>query len=127
MKINSVVRFIFTHHVLLIEHAKAYGALVSERIAFKVRSLKYSVVFALLMLLFGSIAAVLGSVGLMLWAALPADTFRSPWALVIAPLVPGVVAIWCGWMSRTRDVNVFDDLKQQVAEDIKLFREQNSV
>ena len=83
--------------------------------------------FALLTLFFGSMAAVLGSVGLMLWAALPAETFRSPWALVIVPLVPGVIAMWCGWMLRTRDVNVFEDLKQQVAEDIKLFREQNSV
>ena len=126
MKINSVVRLIFTHHALLIEHAKAYGALVSERIAFKVKSLKYSVVFALLMLFFGSMAMILGSVGLMLWAALPAGNFRSPWALIFVPLIPGVIAVWCGWMLRTRDVNVFDDLKQQVAEDIKLFREQNS-
>ncbi|HEX3139725.1 MAG TPA: hypothetical protein VHQ87_06705 [Rhizobacter sp.] len=71
------------------------------------------------------VAAVLGGVALMFWAVVRPEHIQAPWALVVAPLVPLVVAIGClVAASRTQVTDgPFDSLRQQMKADVAMLRE----
>jgi uncharacterized membrane protein YqjE len=108
----------------LAEHAEAYADLVAEQIstasqAFGRRTLLNAVAMCCL-----GVTAVLAGVALMLWATVPAVDIQAPWALVIAPLLPALVAAVCLLATRQSGRgHAFDSLRQQLKADFVLLRE----
>jgi hypothetical protein len=70
------------------------------------------------------VAAVLAGVALMLWAVIPAHNIEAPWALLVAPALPALLAMWCLVASRAagRDA-AFEQLRQQWKADLHMLRE----
>nr|WP_315187456.1 hypothetical protein [uncultured Albidiferax sp.] len=120
---HPLLRLVATQPQLLVDHAEAYADLVAEEIghvssAWKLRILLYAVALCSVV-----VATVLAGVALILWAVVPFSEMHAPWALVAAPLLPMVTAIWCLIAARQESTDNFDNLRKQVKADIGMLRE----
>ncbi|WP_367849330.1 hypothetical protein [Rhodoferax sp. WC2427] len=120
---HPLLRLIATQPQLLVDHAEAYGDLLAEEIghvssAWKLRTLLYAAALCSVV-----VATVLAGVALMLWAVVPFSEMHAPWALVAAPLLPVVAAIWCLVEARKETGTGFDNLREQVKADMGMLRE----
>jgi uncharacterized membrane protein YqjE len=122
--IHPLLRLIATQPQLLADHAEAYADLLGEELgAATVQWKRQAVLMAVGLCLIG-VSAVLGGVALMLWAVIPPADIQAPWALVVAPLLPLVVAIGCLLSCRTSAAaGAFDALRQQMRADAAMLRE----
>ena len=121
--IHPLLRLVATQPQLLADHAEAYAGLVAEELGKTGAALKQRLLLATVALSLTAVAVVLAGVALMLWAVLPATAIQAPWALVVAPVVPALVALGCGLAARQEQASAFADLKQQVAADLVMLRE----
>lgn len=125
--LRRLLHLIATQPELLAEHAHGYLELVSAETgsacaAWKRRTLLYAVALSCLL-----VAAVLAGVAGMLWAVLPAVPLQALWVLIGAPLIPAAVAVGCLRAVRLRDDDqTFDNLRQQIRQDLQLLREVNA-
>lgn len=116
-----------TQPQLLAEHAHGYlDLLAAESDSFctrwRRRTLLQAVALCCLV-----VAAVLVGVACMLWAVLPAVPPQALWVLIAVPLIPSAVAIGCLRAARLQgDDNAFDNLRQQIREDLQLLREMST-
>ena len=123
MTIHPLLRLIATQPQLLADHAEAYAGLVGEELDQTAAVWKRRVLLDAMALSLAAVSAVLGGVALMLWAVVPAANIQAPWALIAAPAVPAVLALWCGFEGRRKRADSFVGLRQQVAADLVLLRE----
>ena len=121
--IHPLLRLIATQPQLLADHAESYAELVGDELGKTTAVWKRRVILNATALCLVGVAAVLGGVALMLWAALPAQNIHAPWALVAAPALPALIALWCGYEGQRETDDVFKDLKQQIATDLVMLRE----
>ncbi len=121
--IHPLLRLIATQPQLLADHAESYAELVGEEIGKTTAVWKRRVLLNATALCLVGVAAVLSGVALMLWAALPVLSINAPWALVAAPALPALAALWCGYEGQRDTGDFFKDLKQQIATDIVMLRE----
>lgn len=121
--IHPLLRLIATQPQLLADHAESYADLVGEELGKTTAVWKRRVLLNATALCLVGVAAVLGGVALMLWASLPVLSMHAPWALVAAPALPAVAALWCSYEGRRETDEVFKDLKQQIATDLVMLRE----
>jgi hypothetical protein len=121
--IHPLLRLIATQPQLLADHAESYADLVGEELGKTTAVWKRRVLLNAAALCLIGVAAVLAGVALMLWAALPAASLHAPWALMAAPALPALAALWCGYEGQRETDAVFKDLKQQIATDLVMLRE----
>lgn len=109
---------------LLVDHAEGYAALIAAEAAAASSSWKRSALLHAVALCTLATAAILAGVALMLWATVPPENIRAPWALWVAPLIPAVVALACMAQARAsnRAAN-FSQLRQQLQADMALLQE----
>lgn len=122
--IHPLFLLIATRPQLLADHAEAYAELVAAEVTqvsatWKRRSLLYALALICL-----AVGAVLAGVALMLWAVTPAASMHAPWALIVAPAVPVVLALWCLLAVRSQaQASAFDNIRQQMKADLNMLRE----
>ena len=121
--IHPLLRLIATQPQLLADHAESYADLVGEELGKTTAVWKRRVLLNATALCLVGVAAVLGGVALMLWAALPAISIHAPWALVAAPALPALAALWCGYEGQRETDDVFKELKEQIATDLLMLRQ----
>lgn len=121
--IHPLLRLIATQPQLLADHAESYADLVGEELGKTTAVWKRRLLLNATALCLVGVAAVLAGVALMLWAVIPATDIRAPWALIAAPAVPALVAVWCTFEGQRGFADGFKDLKQQIAADLVMLRE----
>jgi len=125
--LRRLLHLIATQPELLAQHAHGYLELVSAETGsacatWRRRTLLYAVALCCLL-----VAAVLAGVAGMLWAVLPAVPLQALWVLIGAPLIAAAVALVCLRAARPQgDDQAFDNLRQQIREDLQLLREVNA-
>ena len=92
--IHPLFRLIASEPQMLADHVEAYAELVTEAMGTATLRLKRRVALHALSLFGIAVAVVLAGVALMLWAVLPIENMRAPWALVVAPALPALLAVW---------------------------------
>ncbi|MEO8058018.1 MAG: hypothetical protein ABI671_06805 [Burkholderiales bacterium] len=121
--IHPLLRLIATQPQLLADHAESYAELVGEELGKTSAVWKRRVLLNATALCLIGVATVLAGVALMLWATLPEININAPWALVAAPALPALAALWCAYEGQRHTDDVFKDLKQQIASDLVMLRE----
>ncbi len=109
---------------LLADHAGAYAELIGEEIGVASAQWKRKAALSAVALAAGAVGVVLAGVALLLWAAVPAESMNAPWALVVVPLVPIVLAIGCVVSARSNaGPKAFEQVRRQLQEDAAMFKE----
>nr|WP_315429469.1 phage holin family protein [uncultured Albidiferax sp.] len=122
--VPPLLRLIATQPQLLLNHAEAYAELLSEELGqatgrWKRRTALFGVALVCI-----AISAVLAGVGLMLWATTPIADIHSLWALLLAPVLPLLLAACCLIAARSSaNTNSFDNMRQQIYSDMAMLRE----
>lgn len=121
--IHPLFRLIVSDPQLLAEHVEAYSELVAEEVGavtaqWKKRAMLQAVSLACMFL-----TVVLAGVGVMLWAVVPVENMNSPWALVAAPCIPLVLALWSHLAARAPAAeHGFKAIREQLAADAAMLR-----
>jgi hypothetical protein len=121
--IHPLLRLIATQPQLLADHAEAYAGLVSEDLSKTATVWKWRVVYYVVALSLIAVGVVLAGVALMFWAVTPPANMQAPWALIVGPAVPLLIAVVCVLLARRKSIDAFADLKQQAAADMAMLRE----
>lgn len=121
--IHPLLLLIATQPQLLADHAESYAGLVGEELGKTTLVWKKRLLLNAVALCLVGVACVLGGVALMLWAVMPAAQVHAPWALVAAPGVPALIALWCAYKAQVKNGDAFKDLKQQIAADLVMLRD----
>ena len=121
--IHPLLRLVATQPHLLADHAEAYAGLVGAEISRTASGWKQRILLLVVALSLVGLAVIFAGVSLMLWATLPTEGMKAPWALIAVPLVPALVGIGCVLIGQQKPVDSFAELKQQIAEDLALLRE----
>jgi len=108
------------------DHLEGYATLAALECSGAIDQLRTRALNTALALSCGAVAVVLAGVAAMLWAVTPASHLHAPWVLWLAPGLPGIVALWCGWRARTPESQpAFSALRDQMHADIEMLREVN--
>lgn len=121
---HPLIRLIATEPQLLADHAEAYATLVSAEFGTASSALKRRAVLGAAALCCLGVAAVLGGVALMFWGLVPLANSQAPWVLIVAPVVPAVLAGVCLVAARApTDAGAFDNVRSQVKADMAMLRD----
>ena len=127
---HPLLHLIATQPQLLADHAEAYGDMVAAEASAVAAAWKRRAMLNAVALCCLGVCAVLTGVALMLWAVTAAASIHSGWALIAAPLVPGVAALVCLMAARSpansEDSGAFSKVKQQVRADLAMLREMSA-
>lgn len=121
--IHPLLRLIATKPQLLADHAEAYAGLLGEEWGKTTAEWKHRLLLNAIALCLAGVALVLGGVALMFWAVTASSNIQAPWALILVPVVPVVVALLCVFAGRKKQASAFGDLKQQMSADLAMLRE----
>jgi uncharacterized membrane protein YqjE len=120
----SLTRLLLSKPQLLADHAGAYAQLVAAEIGRVSALWRLRFMLQALALVSLTIAVVLAGVALMLWAVVPPENVRLPWALIGTPLVPLLAGLCCLLVARYRgEDKAFDKLRHQWRADLQMLRE----
>ena len=125
---HPLFRLLTTRPQLLAEHVSAYTDLLAEELTSTAGRLKRRVALQLVALAAAAVGTVLAGMAVLLWAALPADSIRLPWLLVLTPALPWALALWASTMSEavaTGDLLV--TFRRQLADDAAMLRSAEEV
>ena len=121
---HPLLHLMATQPHLLAEHAQAYAELLAAEVAAASTRWKRRALLGMVGLCCLLVAVVLAGVAWMLWAVVPLDQMPAPWVLIVAPLLPLLVAAGCLLAARGRDdEGTFDSLRQQLKDDMAMLRE----
>ena len=122
--IHPLLRLVATEPHLLGDHVEAYAELVGDEVGKASSGWAVRIGLYAGAGLLASIGIVFAGVALLLCAALPASGFAAPWALIVVPLVPMLLAVVCVVMARAHPIeNAFDNVKKQLNADMAMLRE----
>jgi hypothetical protein len=108
----------------LLDHAEAYTALVAAETSNAAAWWKRRATLFACALCSGSIAAVLAGVAAMLWASIPAAGMHAPWVLILVPVLPAAMALWCAVAALLQAKEThFANLREQAQADMAMLRE----
>lgn len=122
--VHPVLQLLATQPQLLADHAQAYLKLVATEVdrvaaAWRRQTLLHAAALCCL-----GVAWVLLGVACMLWVALPSVPGHALWVLLGAPALPALAGAWCLRAARPPGEAVaFDNVRQQLREDLMLLRE----
>jgi cytochrome bd-type quinol oxidase subunit 2 len=121
---HPLLALLATRPQLLVDHARAYAALVDEEFDIAFASWRRRAILHALALCCLVVAAVLAGVALMLWAVNPVLQSHAPWVLWSTPLLPLLGAAICLVLARNaKSNNAFANLGRQISADIGMLRE----
>jgi hypothetical protein len=122
--IHPLFKLLVSEPQLLAEHVEAYAQLASEEAGAVAKRIKRKLLLHALSVFAIFVALVLASVGVMLWAALPAENMRAPWALLAVPAIPLLFAVWAHFSARsTKDEERgLKAIREQFAADAAMLR-----
>jgi hypothetical protein len=119
----TLLRLFVNQPDLLAEHAAAYAELVSTEIGTVSAVWKRRLILNAVALACFAVAVVLAGVALMLWAVVPVEHIRAPWALIVVPLLPLAGASWCLFQAQSRgEGSAFDNVRLQLKADLVMLR-----
>jgi hypothetical protein len=121
--IHPLLHLIATRPHLLAEHAEAYAELAADELARSASAWKLRIALQAVGLGLVAVSAILGGVGLMLWAVTPPAALHAMWALIVAPLAPLVVALGCLARAGKPIESGFGNLREQMRADLVMLRE----
>jgi hypothetical protein len=122
--LHPLLHLITSQPQLLSDHAQAYADLVAEELARAATAWRRRAVLNAIALCCMGVTAVLAGVAFMLWAVIPAANIEAPWALLVAPVLPALMAAWCMLVARPAGNDAaFDKLRQQLNADMLMLRE----
>ena len=122
--LHPVLRLLATRPHWLAEHAEAYADLAAAEAGAAALAARRSLILAAFVFSGLGLAAVLGGVALMLWAALPTLPSATAWVLWAVPALPFSAAMLALLIVQTRSKQGnFVLLRQQLQVDIALLRE----
>jgi uncharacterized membrane protein YqjE len=122
--IHPLFRLIASEPQMLADHVEAYSELVGEEMGNAITQWKRTVVAAALLGVLGLVTLALAGVAVMLWAVTPPENLHAPWALVIVPLAPALVAagFWFSAKAAGDKNQGFAAIKAQIAADAAMLR-----
>jgi hypothetical protein len=122
--IHPLLRLAATEPHLLGDHVEAYAALVGEEVTKVSTSWAMRIGLYAAALLMVAVGLVLVGVALLLCAAVPSSGYPAPWALIVVPIAPFVIAVICILVARSKPIeNAFDSVRQQLNADMAMLRE----
>jgi hypothetical protein len=122
--LHPLLHLVATQPQLLAEHAEAYAEMVADQVGAASVSWKRRAVLNAVALCGLGVTAVLAGVALMLWSVIPPADIHAPWALIVGPLLPALVAAACLLAARARDESsAFGAQREQIRADISMLRE----
>ncbi len=122
--IHPLLRLAATEPQLLGDHVEAYAALVGEEVSKVSTSLITRLALYGAALCLVAVGLVLVGVALLFCAAVPSVSYPAPWAMVVVPLAPFVIALGCVLFARSRPTEkAFDSIKKQLHADMAMLRE----
>ena len=122
--IHPLLRLAATEPHLLGDHVEAYASLVGEEVSKVSTSWMTRISLYLVGLCMVGVGLVLVGVALLLCAALPSSAYPAPWAMIVVPLTPFVIAAGCVLAARsTRVEKAFDAVRKQLNADMAMLRE----
>lgn len=125
---HALLHLMTTRPQLLVDHAQAYAELAGADLDAVTGAWKRQLRLVATALCGAAVATVLAGVALMLWAVIPSAQIEAPWALVAAPLLPALVAVWCVLAARAgSEAPAFGNLKEQVQADLLMLRQVGAV
>ncbi len=121
--IHPLFRLIASEPQMLADHVEAYTELVGEEMAGAVTQWKRQALSAVVIVVCALLAALFAGVSLMLWATTPPEGIHAPWALIIVPLLPALLAAGAWLTARAgHKGNGFAAIKAQLAADAAMLR-----
>jgi Na+/melibiose symporter-like transporter len=121
--IHPLFRLIVSDPQLLAEHVEAYSELVAEEVGAVTSQWTKRAVLHAISLVGALVATVLIGVAVMLWAAVPTDNMNAPWALIVVPGVPLVLAVWAHFAAKAPMAeHGFKAIREQLAADAAMLR-----
>jgi hypothetical protein len=122
--IHPLLRLAATEPHLLGDHVEAYAALVGEEVTKVSTSWATRIGLYLSALLMVAVGLVLVGVALLLCAVLPSSGYPAPWAMIVVPLAPFVIAAICVLVARSKPIEkAFDSVRKQLNADMAMLRE----
>lgn len=122
--IHPLLRLAATEPHLLGDHVEAYASLVGEEVSKVSTSWMTRISLYLVGLCMVGVGLVLVGIALLLFAALPSSAYPAPWAMIVVPLTPFVIAAGCVLAARsTRVEKAFDAVRKQLNADMAMLRE----
>lgn len=121
--IHPLLHLIATRPHLIAEHAEAYAELAADELSRAAAAWKLRIALQAIGVGLIAVAAILGGVALMLWAVTPPNELHAPWALIVAPLAPLVVALGCLARAGKPVDSAFGNLREQMRADLVMLRE----
>jgi hypothetical protein len=91
--IHPLFRLLVSEPQMLAEHVEAYAELVTEEAGAVAKRIKRKMMLHAVSLLAAFLTLILASMGVMLWAAVPAESMRAPWALLLVPAATALIAV----------------------------------
>lgn len=121
--IHPLFRLIASEPQMLADHVEAYAELVAEEANAVTHKLKRRVLMHALSLVGLIVATVMASVAVLLWAAIPTENMNAPWALIVAPAVPALLAVWAHFSAKgPPDSRGLQAIREQMAADAAMLR-----
>jgi len=122
--IHPLFRLIASRPQMLADHVEAYSDLVAQEVDLLAAGWKQRALLAALAFVTVGVALILAGVAAMLWAVVPLEQIRAPWALLVVPAVPALVCIGC-WLGLRQTVTAqgFKTVREQFAADVAMLRE----
>lgn len=124
--IHPLLRLVVTQPHLLADHAGAYADLVGDEAAKTAKAYAIRAAAGVLALVLLLVFLILAGVALMFWAVTPAANLQAPWALIVGPAVPALLAIVAVLVALKETASPFAELKQQLAADLSMVRQVSS-
>lgn len=125
--IHPLLRLVVTQPHLLADHAGAYADLVGGEAARTAKAYAIRAAAGLLAFVLAIIFLILAGVALIFWAVTPASNIQAPWALIVGPAVPAILAVVAVLVALKETESPFAEIKQQVAADLSMLRQVSSV
>lgn len=120
---HPLLALLATRPQLLVDHARAYAALVDEEFDVAFAAWRRRAVLLAVALCCLAVAAVLAGVALMLWAVNPVLQPHAPWVLWFTPMLPLLGAATCLVLARNATPNhAFANLGRQISADLAMLR-----
>jgi hypothetical protein len=124
---HPLLMLLATQPHLLGNHADAYAELLSAELASTSSELMQRSWLRVSAICCWIVSAVLTGVSLMLLAVIPQSSMPAPWALIVVPLVPMAVALYCQIrLKSAKRTPFFGKVRQQIKSDMAMVSEASS-
>jgi hypothetical protein len=121
--IHPLFRLIASEPQMLASHVEAYSELVAEEVGAVTSQWKKRAALHAMSLGCALLAVIMVGVALMLWAVVPIDDMNAPWALIVVPGIPVVLAVWSHFAAKAPVAeHGFKAIKEQLAADAAMLR-----